>query len=341
MDRSDPLIVKIVLFSWLLICIGTAFFFFSLSSVLNSSQPKYFEIKSGDGFMEIAADLRTEGIIRSRRAFMIYGVLSSAAHQLKPGEYLLSAGSSTPAILNMIERGPIIDKSIFIPEGATLKDMDKILSDAKIIQKNSLSSLPIKEFAIKYPFLKNRKSFEGFLFPDTYKFFLNSRPEDVAEKMLDNFSKKVWPILEECQKSKVKCQMSEVLIIASLLEKEVPDYEDRRMVAGVLYKRLDIGMGLQVDATIVYAKCGGLFITCENPKVLKSDLTIKSLYNTYLYRGLPPGPIGNPGIKSIRAALDPVKSDYLYYLSDPKTKKTIFSRTLEEHNENRVKYLGI
>ena len=335
---TDKIFTAVLIF----FCSALSFFIFMLSSVSSGAHYVPIEIAGGSGFNDIADILVNKGIIRSKNAFKVYGVISGSAHQLKPGNYLLSSGSSTPVIVGIIKNGPVLDKSIFIPEGATLKDIDKILSDAGIIKKNSLGSLSVKEFVSEYSFLKNQKLLEGFLFPDTYRFFLNSRPKDVVKKILDNFKKKAMPTLEECQKSKVKCQTletGEILIIASLLEKEAPDYEDRRMIAGVLYKRLEIGMGLQVDATITYAKCGGAFMTCGDPKVYRRDLSFQSYYNTYLYNGLPPGPIGNPGLDSIKAALDPIASEYMYYLSDSKTGKIIFSKTLDEHNENRAKYL--
>ena len=145
----------------------------------------------------------------------------------------------------------------------------------------------------------------------------------------------------ENKKNKLPITNYQLLAIASLLEKEAPEYKDRQIIAGVLYKRLNLGIALQVDATLVYAKCAKTFLICENPKIYRSDLGIQSSYNTYLYNGLPPGPIGNPGLDSIKAALNPVKSEYLYYLSDPITKKTIFSKDLDEHNENRAKYLEL
>jgi len=126
-----------------------------------------------------------------------------------------------------------------------------------------------------------------------------------------------------------------------LIEKEVPDSEDRKIVAGILLKRLEIGMALQVDATLSYIKCGGRFFFCESPGVERKDLILASGYNTYRYPGLPPAPISNPGQDALSAVLNAQTSPYLYYLSNPKTKKTIFSRTLEEHNENRAKYLGL
>src|SRR3989344_4226543 len=103
--------------------------------------------------------------------------------------------------------------------------------------------------------------------------------------------------------------VSQVLAIASLLEKEAPEFRDRQIIAAIIYKRLELGIALHIDATITYAKCGGLFLTCKDPKVYRKDLDFQSLYNTYLYNGLPPGPIGNTRLEAIKAALSPAKSD--------------------------------
>mgnify|MGYP001588311823 FL=1 len=131
----------------------------------------------------------------------------------------------------------------------------------------------------------------------------------------------------------------ETLILASILEREVPEFEDRQIVAGILLKRIKNIMPLQVDATISYVKCGGAIRECENPRVGRNDLNLSSPYNTYQVLGWPPGPISNPGLPALQAALAPKTSGYLYYLSAAKTGATIFARTLEEHNLNRAKYL--
>ena len=322
---------KLFVASSYLISLGIALFLFLLGSV--SSKPFYqnAEIAPKSGFSEIAKMLSDKKIIRSQNAFLLYGIISGSAHQLKPGNYFLSSGSTTPEILRVIVKGPAVDKEITFPEGVTLKDIEAFLSGAGILPKGSLVNFDFKKIAGDYEFLKGRKNLEGFLFPDTYRFFPNSKAEAVVKKFLDNFQQKAQPLLTNYQ----------LLIIASLLEKEVPDFQDRKIISGIIYKRLELGIALHIDATITYAKCGGAFLTCTEPKVFRKDLTFQSLYNTYLYNGLPPGPIGNPGLEAIKAALNPIQSEYLYYLSDPKTKKTIFSETLEEHIENRAKYLGI
>lgn len=318
-----------------IVSVGLSYFFFSLGAVAQGSWPEQFEIKAGQGLLEVASNLRGAGLIRSRTAFEIYAVLSGSAHLLKPGDYLLDAASSTPLIVANLVKGARAEAEIVIPEGWTLKDIEITLSRENILSLKSLSNFNLEQIRKDYDFLATAKSLEGFLFPDTYRFFRQSDAESVIRKFLDNFNKKAWPILKNQPNFKEK------LILASLIEKEVPFVEDRYLVSGVLSERLDQGIALRVDATIIYAKCGGEFVFCEKPALARSDLKLNSSYNTYLHPGLPPGPISNPGLEAIRAAINPRKSEYFYYLSDPKTKKTIFSQTLEEHNENRALYLGL
>jgi len=218
--------------------------------------------------------------------------------------------------------------TITIPEGYTVAQIDEVLTAAGVLNGGRLANLKPTDF--DYPFLANAtgESLEGFLFPDTYEFFLNSPSRVVAQKMLDNFSSKAALLLEPET-------AYQTVIIASMIEKEVPDKRnDRRLVAGIIESRLDLGMPLNVDAAVCYAEspfgCAG---------VEDIDFEIDSRYNTYKYRGLPPGPISNPGLSAIKAALNPEDSDYLYYLSRPDTKETIFSKTLDEHTKNIVKYL--
>ncbi|OGY63810.1 MAG: hypothetical protein A3B92_03420 [Candidatus Harrisonbacteria bacterium RIFCSPHIGHO2_02_FULL_42_16] len=330
---------KLIITVWSLGSLGIALFLFFLGSISSRSDYRSVEILPGAGFKEIAELLENQKIIRSQNTFLIYGILSGSAHLLKPGNYLLSAGSSTPAVILALIRGPKIDREITFPEGVTLKDMDAMLAREGILPAGALSKFSVKNLAKGYEFLLNAKNSEGFLFPDTYRFFLNSNTEQVVKKFLDNFEKKAKPLFRDEKGEMRDGDIFEKLIVASLLEKEAPDFKDRQLIAGIIYKRLGAGIALHIDATITYAKCGGTFVTCADPKVYRRDLDFSSPYNTYLYNGLPPGPIGNPGLEAIKAALNPVKSDYLYYLSAPKTKKTIFSRDLEEHIENRAEYL--
>lgn len=240
---------------------------------------------------------------------------------------------SVPQIVDFLVAGGKNETTVKIIEGWTLKDIDAVLASSSVITSGALLNFPFKTLASQYPFL-NQNSLEGFLFPDTYNFALNSSPETVLRTFLDTFDIKVWQPLLSSQNDWYNS-----LILASYLEREVVSSSDRRIVAGIVLKRLKLGMPLQIDATVSYAKCNEAFESCINPVVIKNDLKIASPFNTYTKLGLTPTPIANPGKDSIQAALSPQASGYLFYLTDPKSGKTIFSKTLDEHNANRAKYL--
>jgi len=240
---------------------------------------------------------------------------------------------SVPQILRILTKGGQNEVTVTIPEGSTLRDIDSILASYSVLGKDALTNYPLKHLAPEYPFLTGVNSLEGFLFPDTYRFNIDSNVDDVVRIFLDNFKMKAWPLLAETKK------WYDFLTLASFLEREVPGFEDRQIVAGILLRRLKLGMPLQVDATISYIKCNGLLKNCNEASVTKEDLKIPSTYNTYQYLGWTPTPIANPGQAAIKAALTPKTSNYLYYLSSSKTNETIFSKTLEEHNIKKAKYL--
>jgi len=204
--------------------------------------------------------------------------------------------------------------TVTIPEGSTIEDVNQILSDANVLDNASL-----------------HKELEGYLFPDTYEFFISSNISVVEDRFRENFESKIDSLLPS---GIDKEALREIIIKASMIEKEVPDSDERRIVSGIIDKRIANDIPLQIDATICYIKDGPcLPITGEDKK-------IDSLYNTYRYLGLPEGPISNPGLDSISASINPKESEHWYYISDPKTKETIFAKSLDEHNSNVVKYLG-
>ncbi len=288
---------------------------------------KEVSIDQGVGFSGVADFLEKEKLIRSAFVFKMYSLISGSAHLVKPGYYLLRGSDSAVKILEKLIRGPE-DIKMKIIEGATLGDIDLQFFAAGITPSGALKNFPISVLKKDYVFLKKAKSLEGFLFPDTYKFTRSTDPEIALRKMLDNFSSKVGSSYDK-------------LIIASLIEKEAPDNQrDRELISGIIARRLRIGMGLQIDATVLYAKCRGVLIACKNNKLTRDDFAIDSPYNTYIHRGLPPTPISNPGLESILAAQNPLSSDYLYYLTDPRTGKTIFSKTFEEHDTERARYIN-
>lgn len=272
---------------------------------------KEITIERGMGMTEIASRLKDLDLIRSSTAFEFFVVVTLRAHLLKSGDHLFSKSMSASEIINKLVIGGRDEITVVIPEGWNVRDIDALLSREGIIHTGELIDLAKKQ------------KLEGYLFPDTYRFYRGSDAQTVAEKFLENFAMKTELLLGKSEGARVS------LILASLVEKEVPSLEDRKVVAGILEKRLEAGWPLQVDATICYLKPGKCY------PLTPLDFKIDSPYNTYLYKGLPVAPIANPGLDAIFAVLHPVESNYWYYLSDPKTGKTFFARTLEEQNKNK------
>lgn len=317
----------------LILIVLLAYFFYGLQPSYAIDNPVNFKIEKGESFREIGAHLSQDSLVRSIAVFKAYAILTGSARKFQPGVYELASTMSVPQIVEYLTAGGKNNVTVRIGEGWTLKDIDAALASSSVIASGSLLNYPFRSMAQQYQFLADQTSLEGFLFPDTYNFELNSSPETILRSFLDAFELKAWPLLSN-QKS-----WYGTLITASYLEREVPNSDDRRIVAGIIAKRLKMGMPLQIDATVSYGKCGGSFNGCDDPVVSKNDLKIDSPYNTYTRQNLTPTPIANPGKDALEAALSPRTSGYLYFISDPKTGKTIFAKTLDEQNSNRAKYL--
>lgn len=323
MFDQRKLIIGPTIIACLLLMFG--FFIYDLSPVNASASTSsmVFEVKQGEGFRTIIDSLYNQGLIRSRFAVEAISVIDGTAFEIQPGLYQVNSSMSSMEIMRTIS-GAKTEITVTIPEGSTMYDIDRILSANLIIHSGQLIAVA------------SSSMLEGKLFPDTYDFYTGSNVNDVIQKFVTNFNVKAEPLLAVDQ-----ANSESNLIIASILEKEVTSSTDQSIVAGILEKRLADGIPLDIDATICYIK------EQEHPTstagcypLTPADFQINSPYNTYLYRGLPPGPIGNPGISAIEAALHPQSSPYLYYLSDPKTGETIYAKTLAQQDANRTKYLS-
>jgi UPF0755 protein len=315
----------------LLVIAAAGYFFFSLDPVdaAAGGSQAIFQVNSGEGFRAVAEGLYADRLIRSALAFDIFSMVDGRAFTLQPGLYKLDPSMDTPQILAAISGGNAGEATVTIPEGSNIYDIDRILSNALIIRPGQLENAT------------SAQALEGRLFPDTYQFYTNDSVAAVVNEMTSDFNAKAGPLL-----AADPANATRTIIIASIVQEEVPDQADQELVAGIILKRLALGMPLDIDATVCYAKLlasqafGTEAIQAAEPcDLIALDFKIDSPYNTYLYKGLPPGPIGNPGTIAISAALDPQTSPYLYYLTDPATGKTIFAKTLDEQNQNRVKYL--
>lgn len=248
------------------------------------------------------------------------------------------------------------EETIKILEGWTIRDINEYFNESKRWQEDEFLlgvGIPMldyrrdkkevtpKDFSAEFSFLSDKPKYyglEGYLFPDTYRIYASSTVDEVVEKMLANFDSKLTPKMRADIKSQNKT-IYEIIILASLIEKEAPidnqggDNRDAKIISGIFLNRLHIGQGLQSDATLSY-------IYGDNkPTHSGAELDISSPYNTYKYRGLPPGPICNPGIIAIEAAIYPINSDYYYFLTPKGKKEVIYARTYEEHLQNKYKYL--
>jgi len=320
-----------------------------------------FLVEKGEGIKEISFNLEKQGLIKDRRFFELYVFLTGKAKKLQAGRYLISYSENIAQIAKKIASGGVVKKKITIIEGWNLRDIGWYLENKGIAQAEELFELvgfPMidyskttdlpnpKDFSNEFGFLKDKSQnvgLEGYLFPDTYEIFSEGSVEEIIKKILANFDKKLTPELRE-EITKQNKSIFEIITMASLLEKEVRTLEDKKIVSGVLWKRLRAGIPLQVDATIIYIlsdseKYPERHITGKKTtKVSRIETKIDSPYNTYMYLGLPVGPICNPGIESIKAAIYSQDSDSWYYLSTPEG-ETIFSKTLEKHNIAKAKYL--
>lgn len=213
---------------------------------------------------------------------------------------------------------------VTFPEGFTIEKMAARLVDKKVIPDDraflKLAKTQGKSFKASFPLPAN---LEGYLFPDTYSFAPDTDEKKIIQLLLNTFDKKVASKITESGKP-----VKETMIKASLVEREAEVEEDRAKIAGVIENRLQKNMRLQIDATVQYA------LPEHKPRLLFADLKYKSPYNTYLVKGLPPGPICNPGVPSVEAALAPEKSNYLFYVASKDGKKHLFANTFEEHQKN-------
>lgn len=298
-----------------------------------AGKPVRVDVKEGETAAGVAGSLEQNGVIRNALLFRMAMKLTHSDAQLKPGSYLIDPGSNMMEIITQLKKGNFKLRLVTIPEGLTVKEMAKLFEKKGVAkERDILNAAKEKAFTVNGRKLDN---LEGFLMPDTYDFPDEYTAEDVLKTMISAFDKNVVPMYKR-QKNILphKLTLTQVVTLASMIEREAQVPSERPMIAMVYYNRLNKGMKMECDATIQFA--------LGKPKqILKfSDLKIKSPYNTYLHNGLPPGPIANPGMESIRGALFPAQVDYLFYVrNDVKNDGShAFSRTFQGHNENIKKY---
>lgn len=326
MKKLGLLLLLVILF----LCgvLGSIFFWWSNATKAPSNQntSKRVVIKKGSSVEIIAQELQNQGVIKSALAFKIYTQVRDLTSNIQAGEFNLPTNVSLPEVIALLQSGPK-ELWVTVPEGLRREQIAERFTDTFQMEES-------QAIAFKKEFLVLSQELEGYLFPDTYLFAKSASASAIVSKMRDTFS----------QKTKGLAVTKDAVIMASILERETKKPEEAPIVAGVFKNRLEIGMPLQADATAQYAwgsiNCEQLEFDCDWWRTpTRADLQIDSPFNTYKVNGLPPFPIASPGFVMIQSALNPVASDYLYYIHDSKG-QIHYARTLEEHNQNIAKYLN-
>lgn len=335
------------------VCLGTVIaggnFIWQITRPLPIAEAdRKFSVTAGQTVKEVSRALSDKGMIRSDVLFRTYVWLRRSENKFRAGDFTLPAKLSSLQLVNILTNlKPRPVRTIKILEGWGLGDIAGYLEDQglwpqaefiKLVGRPGLFGSPDNDFynelAAQYRLLVHRTAaapLEGYLFPDTYEVFADATARDIVVKLAANFDRKITQDLRDAIARQGK-NFYQVLIMASIIEAEVPHEADRPIVADIFWSRLASGVALQSDATLKYI-IGG-----KRPALTAEELKIDSSYNTYKYKGLPPTPIGNPGLAAIKAAIYPAKTDYFYFLSTPDG-QTIFSKTLAEHNKAKAKYL--
>ena len=305
---------------------GAYFKFDYLVEPTYPEEAELFVIESGSSVRSIARQLEDEGWIRSARLFEIYVIINDYQGGLQAGTYQFEVGDDLFQIANQIVSGRAASFRVTIPEGFTVNEIIKRLSEFDHIDQEDLVQA-LEDDRIKRDYFPDSSEVEwpqeGFLFPDTYNLSYDMDSVAILNVMINRFEN-YW--LDSLENNENAYSINEYVTLASLVEKEAQLSEEKPLIAGVIYNRLDQNMRLQLDATVQYA------LEDRVSRVLYGHLEVDSPYNTYLNSGLPPGPIASPGDNALAAVLEPEESDYLFYFARPDGSH-IFTKTYQEHLE--------
>jgi UPF0755 protein len=321
---------------------GVAFYVWNGLRPAPPGEAKQVELKKGMSPFQFAEVLEQDGIIRNSFVFKYYLRFKQEGPHFQAGVYELRPGMDKDEIIAKLNAGQTAKEQtirVTIPEGYTVGQIADTLSKQGVADKaqflklaDSAAEWGDAEAVRSIPKdAKLRHRLEGYLFPDTYELPKDIKPEEIIARMLLELDRKLDMLPDDWQETlaKRKLDLHQLLTIASLIEREVVVDKERPIVAGIIYNRLETGMPLQIDATVQY------LLDKPKERLLHDDLKVDSPYNTYRHKGLPPGPIAAPSLKSIEAALYPADTDYYYYVTKKDgSHEHLFARTLKEHNRN-------
>ena len=292
------------------------------------STETFVEFAPGSSTTRIGKELESAGVVRSQFAFDLVRLLKRGT--LRAGEYRFDHPASALEVYARIARGDVYTRTVTIPEGSNLFDIAARLEQAGFGPRQDFLAAAAQQTNLVADLDPSAKSLEGYLFPDTYHLARKSTPDQICAAMVHEFR-------TEAERLGLKDNVHKVVTVASLIERETAVDSERPLVASVFDNRLAKGMPLMTDPAVIY----GLELDGHwRGTIYRSDLTHNTAYNTYLHKGLPPGPIANPGLPSLRAAMEPASTNYLYFVaagSNPQG-HSLFSSTLDEQNHNVAGY---
>ena len=298
---------------------------FCLAVPAGATQQTFVEFKSGSSARRIASELKQAGIIRSRSAFLLLHLLRHGS--LKAGEYEFDHPQKLTEVYHHIAHGDTYARVLVVPEGYNIFDIATAVEKLGIDSQQNFLEQAKLQVALVRDIDPDVPTLEGYLYPDTYRFSRKQKAPDVLAAMVKRFRQEALAI-------GLRGDVHRLVTMASIVEKETAVPAERSLVAGVFYNRLEQHVALDTDPSVIYA---ALLANRYRGTIYASDLRYTSPYNTYRNPGLPPGPISNPGKDSLLAAMNPAKTDYLYFVSDNQGHHR-FAKTLEEHNKNVAAY---
>lgn len=285
----------------------------------------------GSGIRKLAKELKAGGVIRSSWHFVLMTRLRGDAQRLKAGDYRFSDDMTPARILGKVVSGEGDYRKFTLPEGYSVYQAAELLDQKGYFKRDAFLEKCRDKSLLARLGLDVDTSAEGYLYPATYNLSKGGSEEQLLEQMVAQFNK-AYAAIREGEGAQQRFSRHEIITLASIIEKEAVSADEKPLISSVFHNRLRIGMPLQSDPTAVYG------VRAFSGKVSKADIQRPSSYNTYLNKGLPPGPIGNPGMDAVRAAINPAKTDYLYFVARLDGTHQ-FSRNLAEHNRAVDRYL--
>lgn len=319
----------------ILLLTGISVYCFSKLTTANR-EDVYLIIKDNSSIENVSKLLQDKNVVKSKNIFLKYAKLNRVSNIIKGSNLIIRTGTSYKELISKLQNSQSDFYVVTIPEGFSLYQIGDIFEKNISVKKENILKVHIGDLTSNNIVSKGRNTYydlEGFLYPDTYYIPVGANEKDVVNLMFSRFKN----IISDKYINRAKelgLNINDVITIASLIEKESANDNERPRIAGVIYNRIKKKMPLQIDASVIYAVTKG---KAAIEKVTYNDLKITDPYNTYIYKGLPPGPIASPGKASIEAALYPEKNDYLYYVANGKNH--VFSKTYEEHLKNVKKYI--